>query len=72
MLTVLDAANRHHHPDLVRAARRLRHAVFVEEMGWTNLASPDGLETDQFDTDEIVEMVGQEEGEDEGIMPCDA
>ena len=63
MLTVLDAGNRHHHPDLVRAARRLRHAVFVEEMGWTNLASPDGLETDQFDTDDIVEMVVEEGGE---------
>ncbi|WP_275477559.1 hypothetical protein [Aureimonas ureilytica] len=41
-------------------------------MGWTNLASPDGLETDQFDTDEIIEMVARQRREDEGIMACDA
>lgn len=62
MLTVVDQRNRQAHEDLIRAARRLRHEVFVEEMGWSELASPTGLESDQFDTDAIVEMVIEEDG----------
>ena len=40
MLTVIDQNNRREHQALVEAARRLRHEVFVEEMGWAELASP--------------------------------
>ena len=39
-------------PDLWEAVHRLRHRIFVEEMGWTDLDRPDGLEIDQFDHDE--------------------
>ena len=30
-------------------AYRLRHNVFVDEMGWEDLRKPDGREIDQFD-----------------------
>ncbi|TIR63079.1 MAG: GNAT family N-acetyltransferase, partial [Mesorhizobium sp.] len=39
-------------PDLWEAVHRLRYKIFVEEMGWTDLDRPDGLEIDQFDHDE--------------------
>lgn len=41
-------------PDLWEAVQRLRHEIFVEEMGWEDLRRPDRLETDQFDHDEAV------------------
>ena len=39
-------------PDLWEAVHRLRYKIFVEEMGWSDLARPDRLEIDQFDHDE--------------------
>ncbi len=39
---------------LWRAVHELRHQVFVEEMGWQDLARSDGLEIDQFDHDEAI------------------
>ncbi|MVA98533.1 GNAT family N-acetyltransferase [Nitratireductor sp. CAU 1489] len=41
-------------PDLWDEVRRLRHKIFVEEMGWDDLRSPDSRESDQFDHDEAV------------------
>ncbi|MCE1235424.1 MAG: GNAT family N-acetyltransferase [Hyphomicrobiales bacterium] len=35
---------------------RLRHRVFVEEKGWSDLARADGREIDQFDHDEAVHL----------------
>jgi acyl-homoserine lactone synthase len=40
--------------DLWRAVHKLRHEVFVEEMGWEDLRRPDRLEIDQFDHEEAV------------------
>ena len=42
-------------PELEQAWR-LRHRVFVEEKGWTDLGRPDGREIDQFDHDEAVHL----------------
>jgi acyl-homoserine lactone synthase len=42
-------------------AFRLRHRVFVEEKGWSDLARPDRRETDQFDNDYAVHMLCIEE-----------
>jgi acyl-homoserine lactone synthase len=44
-------------------AYRLRHQVFVEEMGWHNLAKPDGREIDQFDNKHAVHMLYIAHGE---------
>jgi acyl-homoserine lactone synthase len=43
-------------------AYRLRHQVFVKEMGWTDLAKPDGREIDQFDDKHAVHMLYIEDG----------
>jgi acyl-homoserine lactone synthase len=38
-------------------AYRLRHAVFVEEMDWSDLRKSDGLERDQFDDARALHML---------------
>lgn len=38
-------------------AFRFRHAAFVQEAGWHNLHRADGLEIDQFDTDDTIHIV---------------
>jgi acyl-homoserine lactone synthase len=43
--------------DEMEQAYRLRHQVFVEEMGWIDLAKPDGREIDQFDNKHAVHML---------------
>ncbi|HTV33131.1 MAG TPA: autoinducer synthase, partial [Methylocella sp.] len=35
----------------------LRHDIFVGEMGWTDLAKPDGREIDQFDDKHTVNLL---------------
>src|SRR5690606_1908853 len=49
MLNSMTTAELMEQPALWKAVHRLRHEVFVEEMGWTDLKQPDRLETDQFD-----------------------
>lgn len=44
------------HVDELEQAWRLRHRVFVEEKGWTDLARADGREIDQFDHEEAVHL----------------
>ena len=55
--------NDYHYRDEMEQAYRLRHQVFVEEMGWHNLAKPDGREIDQFDNKHAVHMLDIEHGE---------
>ena len=43
-------------PDLARALFRLRHALFVRELGWA-LAAKESQERDEFDTDDAVYCV---------------
>jgi acyl-homoserine lactone synthase len=38
-------------------AYRLRHNVFVDEMGWEDLRKPDGREIDQFDDGRALHML---------------
>jgi acyl-homoserine lactone synthase len=49
-------------------AYRLRHEVFVEEMGWTDLRKPDGREIDQFDDGRAVHMLYLEGGRLKGYQ----
>jgi acyl-homoserine lactone synthase len=49
--------------DEMEQAYRLRHQVFVEELGWTDLAKPDGREIDQFDDKHAVHMLYIEQGQ---------
>jgi acyl-homoserine lactone synthase len=54
MLFAFTTAELMERPTLWEGVHRLRHAVFVEEMGWSNLARPDGLEIDEFDHADAV------------------
>ena len=49
MIHIVTAENIQSYTAAMEQAYRLRHAVFVEEMGWNDLKRPDGREIDQFD-----------------------
>lgn len=50
-------------PHLWAAVHRLRHRIFVEEMGWDDLRRSDGLEVDLFDHEEAVHQIVLRNGE---------
>ena len=62
MIHIVTAENEFHYRDEMDQAFRLRHRVFVEQMGWQNLAKPDGREIDQFDDKHAVHMLYIEHG----------
>jgi acyl-homoserine lactone synthase len=43
--------------EAMEQAYRLRHKVFVEEMGWSDLRRPDSREIDQFDDGRALHML---------------
>jgi acyl-homoserine lactone synthase len=47
---VINSGNRHIYLDEIEQMHRHRHRVFVGQMGWKALESPDGLDIDEFDT----------------------
>lgn len=62
MLYAMTTAELWNKPALWEAVQRLRHEVFVEEMGWRELAQPDRLESDQFDHEEAIHQIVLREG----------
>jgi acyl-homoserine lactone synthase len=60
MIHVVTPANAHRYGDAMEQAWRLRHQIFVEEKGWTDLARPDGREIDQFDSPHAVHFLAME------------
>ena len=62
MIAIVTAHNRHRYEDAMEQAYRLRHRVFVEDMGWSSLAREDGREIDQFDDAHAVHMLYLREG----------
>ena len=62
MIHIVTAENEFHYRDEMEQAYRLRHRVFVKEMGWRNLSKPDGREIDQFDDKHAVHMLYIENG----------
>ncbi len=54
MLFAMKTAELMERPELFDAVHRLRHDIFVEEMGWADLARSDGLEIDQFDHEDAI------------------
>lgn len=62
MITIVTKDNIHEFKDEMEQAYRLRHAVFVDEMGWEDLRKPDGREIDQFDDEHAVHMLYIENG----------
>jgi acyl-homoserine lactone synthase len=57
MIHVVTPENQHMYQDAMEQVYRLRHRVFVDEMGWTDLRQPDGREIDQFDDAHAVHML---------------
>lgn len=69
MIDVIGPWNRMHHQDTLEDMFRLRHQVFVEEMGWELPLARNGRETDQFDTARTIYLVYRDEdGEVAGSM----
>ncbi|MFA5119989.1 acyl-homoserine-lactone synthase [Zavarzinia sp.] len=57
MIDVIGPWNRAHHQATLDAMFRLRHQVFVEELGWHLPLARDGMESDQFDGPRTVYLV---------------
>lgn len=57
MILVLSGEQAEQHVDVMDEVYRLRHKVFVEELKWTNLTSPDGLERDSFDRPDAIHHI---------------
>ena len=62
MIHIVTPENEYLYRNEMEQAYRLRHQVFVKEMGWENLAKPDGREIDQFDNKHAVHMIYTEHG----------
>ena len=54
MILVVKGYETDRHAELMEQAWRLRHSIFVEELGWSELARADGREIDCFDHEEAV------------------
>lgn len=63
MIHIVTPANENRYRAEMEQAWRLRHQVFVEEKGWSDLARPDGREIDQFDTPHAVHLLAIETGQ---------
>ncbi|HRO00764.1 acyl-homoserine-lactone synthase [Nitrobacter sp.] len=61
MIHIVTAENIGSYQYEMEQAYRLRHNVFVDEMGWTDLRKPDGREIDQFDDGRALHMLYVEE-----------
>lgn len=57
MLLIVTAQNAANHQGEMDQAFHLRHKVFVEEKGWTDLQREDGREIDRFDDEHAVHML---------------
>ena len=57
MIHVVTAENIASYRDAMEQAYRLRHDVFVDELGWSDLKREDGREIDQFDDSRAVHML---------------
>jgi N-acyl-L-homoserine lactone synthetase len=60
---VVTSANRSLYAGALDRMHQLRHQVFVEELGWSDLESKNGLEVDDFDGDDAVYLLACEDGE---------
>lgn len=57
MIKIITAHNIANHAELMEKVWRFRHVQFVERLGWRGLASGDGREIDQFDTNDAIHLV---------------
>jgi acyl-homoserine lactone synthase len=62
MMILIHGSDVARHQTLMEEAFRLRHRVFVEELGWSDLRSAERLEQDQFDHEEAVHHLCMHQG----------
>lgn len=62
MVYYVNSQNRHQFDDLIRQMHEHRRKVFVEGLGWDLEVTGDGLEIDQFDTDDASYLLCEEDG----------
>lgn len=63
MIRIVTAENQDLYQQEMEQAYRLRHAVFVDEMGWDDLRKPDAREIDAFDDGRALHMLYVQEGQ---------
>jgi acyl-homoserine lactone synthase len=68
MIYILSGQDAKRYPALMEQVHRLRHHVFVRELGWSGLDSPGGLERDQFDRDDAVHHICVRDGKVAGYQ----
>ncbi len=57
MIYVLSGKDAADYPELMQQVHRLRHDVFVDELGWSDLANDDRMEIDQFDRPDAIHHI---------------
>lgn len=62
MIKIISGQDVDSYPEIFDAVFALRHKVFVEEMGWSELASDDERERDKFDDEFAVHHVAMRDG----------
>jgi acyl-homoserine lactone synthase len=65
---IVTAANRALYREQLEQMHQLRHRIFVEELGWAALASPEQLEIDEFDDRHAVYLLACRDGEVHGSL----
>jgi acyl-homoserine lactone synthase len=65
---IVTRANRSLYARELEQMHRLRHEIFVDELGWSDLRSPDGIERDDFDCEEAVYLIAAEFGQVHGSV----
>ena len=68
MIYILSGHDVQRYPALMEQVYRLRHQVFVNELGWSDIAKADGLERDQFDRPDAVHQICVREGKVAGYQ----
>ncbi|NVJ97445.1 MAG: GNAT family N-acetyltransferase [Alphaproteobacteria bacterium] len=63
MIHIINKHNRHLYLSVLADMFRVRHQIFVEDRGWIKLANDNGLERDQFDTDETIYFLKLDENQ---------
>jgi acyl-homoserine lactone synthase len=57
MLHVVTADNRADYTRQVEESFKIRHKIYVDERGWSDLRRADGREVDQFDNDDAIYLL---------------
>jgi acyl-homoserine lactone synthase len=61
MIEIVTKHNANLYPEALRQMFHLRHLIFVEQMHWEALRRPDGLEKDEFDTEDTIYLILQDD-----------